>query len=415
MKTTYSIPSVRTRPVLGVLGMPGSGKSVLAAYLKEAGLSALRLGQFVEDEVIRRGLPHTSNSETIVREDLRREEGNDVLARRALQHIRNDAADEMFVLDGVYSPDEDQVLRDGFGAAYFTIAVVCNRKTRYGRLAIRDHRELTSEEARDRDLHEIEFLRKADTIVLADYFILNNYSVSAFLRSSLLTIARHLEAQGLMEGALQIADCDGSELIARCKSPSTFPGALLWLAQARALLERDPILTWQVADLGLALKSRVSLSFLLGIGMRDDITLGSSSLHRIAARGLAELGVDGRELLPFLNSSSEGSRSFAADALGELLYRPGAGHLFDLLKYDESDEAALWAALSLAKIASAYSDQSIPPRLEEIVASGSRDRRCYAFDALAKISRQRASDLLGKLDATRLGRDAIEELRALLK
>ncbi|MBL8119933.1 MAG: hypothetical protein JNJ78_20550, partial [Anaerolineae bacterium] len=60
------------------------------------------------------------------------------------------------------------------GASMVVVAVISARHLRYQRLASRDERPLTAEEARTRDYQEIERLEKGGPIAIADYTLLNN-------------------------------------------------------------------------------------------------------------------------------------------------------------------------------------------------------------------------------------------------
>ena len=160
--------------VLAVVGMPGSGKTIAASYLKSKGFPVVSLGAIVLDEVVRRGLPITPGNERIVREDLRRHHGMDVCAARALAQIRDELTHHrLVVIDGLYSWSEYQTLRKEFGDALVVLAVCAPRALRYARLASRPHRPLTEVEAEQRDFSEIETLEKGGPIAIADLIVLN--------------------------------------------------------------------------------------------------------------------------------------------------------------------------------------------------------------------------------------------------
>ena len=59
------------------------------------------------------------------------------------------------------------------------LAITTNSSVRYQRLAEREFRPLTAEQARSRDISEIENLEKGGPISIADYYIDNNGSVEA--------------------------------------------------------------------------------------------------------------------------------------------------------------------------------------------------------------------------------------------
>ena len=63
-----------------------------------------------------------------------------------------------------------------------TIAIVCDKSLRYDRLSKRDVRPFNNEEAKKRDITEIENIEKAGPIAYADYFIYNNGSMEEYYK-----------------------------------------------------------------------------------------------------------------------------------------------------------------------------------------------------------------------------------------
>jgi dephospho-CoA kinase len=159
---------------LALVGMPGAGKTLCAKHLEAGGFFQFRFGGIVVGEVERRGWPITPENERIVREELRRNEGMDVMAKRVLPHLK--AALEQYhgiVIDGLYSFSEYKTLHNELGADMAVVAIISPRELRYKRLADRPERPLTPEEAERRDYAEIESLEKGGPIAIADYSLLN--------------------------------------------------------------------------------------------------------------------------------------------------------------------------------------------------------------------------------------------------
>jgi dephospho-CoA kinase len=167
---------------LALVGMPGSGKTLCAEHLQKKGFYQFRFGGIVVGEVERRGWEVNPENERVVREELRRNEGMDVMARRALPHLRK-ALEERprIVIDGLYSFSEYKTLRAEFGDAMVVVAIVAPRAARYERLAKRSERPLTKEEAEQRDWLEIERLEKGGPIAIADYTLVNDGSPEGLL------------------------------------------------------------------------------------------------------------------------------------------------------------------------------------------------------------------------------------------
>lgn len=97
------------RFLIGLVGPIASGKQVLADYLKELGFTYLSLSDQVRIETRQRGLGVTRENLQNVGNALRRELGNDILARRALGLIDHDS--NMLVIDSIRNYAEMEYLR----------------------------------------------------------------------------------------------------------------------------------------------------------------------------------------------------------------------------------------------------------------------------------------------------------------
>lgn len=169
--------------VLALVGMPGSGKTLCAKHLEEYGYFQFRFGGIVTDEVERRGWEINPENERIVREELRKNEGMDVMVKRALPQLRLGLETQAtIIIDGLYSFSEYKTLLSEFGAEMVVLAIAAPRAERYARLAQRPDRPLTPEEAQDRDWQEIERLEKGGSIAIADYTLVNDESAKALLQ-----------------------------------------------------------------------------------------------------------------------------------------------------------------------------------------------------------------------------------------
>ncbi len=167
---------------LALVGMPGAGKTLCAKHLEGRGYFQYRFGSIVVDEVARRGLPLNPENERIVREQFRREEGMDAIARRALPHLKTALETHpCIIIDGLYSFSEYKMLHSELGGDMAVVAIVSARPLRYRRLAERLERPLTHDEAERRDYQEIERLEKGGPIAIADYTLLNDGEPEALL------------------------------------------------------------------------------------------------------------------------------------------------------------------------------------------------------------------------------------------
>ena len=167
--------------IIVVVGMAGSGKGTVVERLEEKfGFPKVYFGGMVYEEVKRRGLDITKDEE-FVREDMRKQDGVAVLAKRVTEKIRDlqKAGELTVVLDGLYSWSEYQYLRQEFADALTVVGVFTPRAERYRRAVSRDdkRRSYTLESIEKRDIAEIENIEKGGPIAIADYMLLNDKSI----------------------------------------------------------------------------------------------------------------------------------------------------------------------------------------------------------------------------------------------
>ena len=159
--------------IIAIVGMCGSGKSVACEHLEELGYKKVYFGGVTMDKLKEEGLDVNPANEKMMRERLRKEYGMAAYAILLLPKIKELAKDNNVVLDGLYSWDELKILNEEFKNMK-TIAIITDKQLRYERLKVRDIRPLTTEEAKNRDISEIENLAKGGPISYADYFVFNN-------------------------------------------------------------------------------------------------------------------------------------------------------------------------------------------------------------------------------------------------
>ena len=154
--------------LVAIVGMSGTGKSVVTDYLEEQNWKKLYFGGITYKLMKEAGIERTEDgkSEKEFREKLRKDYGPECYAKFLEPEIKEALKEGNVVLDGLYSwyKFEDLIL----------ICVVTDKKLRYQRVAERKERSFNKEAIIYRDLSEIENLAKGGPIAYADYFILNN-------------------------------------------------------------------------------------------------------------------------------------------------------------------------------------------------------------------------------------------------
>lgn len=164
--------------LIAIVGMPGAGKSEATSYLKSKNLPSIRFGSITDEAIEEQGLQVTPENEQQFREKIRKELGMAAYAIQAKPRV--DALlekNDVIVIDGLYSWEEYTYLKQFF-PKLILIHIFTEPIIRYKRLATRSVRPLSINEARMRDIAEIEKLHKDGPIAMADYLIENNASVS---------------------------------------------------------------------------------------------------------------------------------------------------------------------------------------------------------------------------------------------
>lgn len=168
--------------IIAVVGMSGSGKSVVVDYLTEKGFPKVYFGGMIYKEMKRRGVEITADgeSEKRFREMIRETEGKDWVVKQVIEEAKNliNAGQKRIVLDGLYSWTEYKILKKEFPGQLTVLAVVVPKALRHFRVGKRPERPFNTKEIQERDRSEVENLEKGGPIAMADYYVLNDESVA---------------------------------------------------------------------------------------------------------------------------------------------------------------------------------------------------------------------------------------------
>lgn len=157
-----------------IVGMPGSGKSLLVKAAKEIGLKIITMGDIVREEVVRRGMRLSIDALLEVAQELRRMHGDSYIALKTLEKLE-EVGDDIVVIDGVRSLSELEKFREKHHVV--VVAVHASPLTRFKRLLKRGREgdPRNWEEFIKRDLVELSW-GIGSVIALADYMIINEWS-----------------------------------------------------------------------------------------------------------------------------------------------------------------------------------------------------------------------------------------------
>jgi len=158
--------------VVGLVGMPGSGKSVVVETAQARGFDVVVMGDVVREETRKRGLELNPQNIGIVMLDLRKTNGVDVIAEKCVPYIEQTKGDKVIV-DGLRSLDEAEVFKKHF-PSFSLIAVHASPETRFNRLNRRQRSDDPDEWEvfHERDLRELS-VGLGNAIAMAEYIIIN--------------------------------------------------------------------------------------------------------------------------------------------------------------------------------------------------------------------------------------------------
>jgi len=156
-----------------ITGMPGSGKSIISETAKSLGFKVVTMGDVIREEADARGIAKTPATLGELMLIFRKEEGDDVVAKRCLAKIRGEP---LSVIEGVRGMDELTYFKKN--SEVCLIAVHASPATRFQRLLKRgrpdDPKDI--ETFRERDKRELD-VGLGSVIALADKVFVNEGTV----------------------------------------------------------------------------------------------------------------------------------------------------------------------------------------------------------------------------------------------
>lgn len=162
--------------VIGLVGMPGAGKSLVVEAAERRGYAVVVMGDVVREETRNRGLELNPKNMGQVMLELRKIGGNGVIAEKCVPKIEQ-AEGAKIVIDGLRSLHEAEVFKAHF-PKFTLIAVHASPETRFKRLNNRGRSDDPAdwEVFRERDLRELS-VGLGNAIAMAEYIIVNENSI----------------------------------------------------------------------------------------------------------------------------------------------------------------------------------------------------------------------------------------------
>ena len=175
--------------IVCLTGMPGAGKSTIAAGLQKRGFESINMGDAVRAEANRRNLEPTGQNLGKLMLELREKNGQGAVAELIKDQITNSKSD-VVVIDGVRSNAEIEVLKK-IGTVKL-LSIHASTDTRYGFLSTRKRSDDPQDRSsfNERDNREIG-VGISTSIALADESISNNnLTVDQLIQTAYNTIRK---------------------------------------------------------------------------------------------------------------------------------------------------------------------------------------------------------------------------------
>ena len=179
--------------IIAFTGMPFSGKSEAVEIAKQHGLSVIRMGDLVWDEVRSQGLPLSDETVGTVANEMRDKHGKDYWAIKTVEKIKLLQNSSVVIIDGIRNEEEINRFRIDLEGSFLLIAIDVSSKTRYRRAMTRGRIDDTCDINKiiKRDKREEEWGIK-DVISKADIYISNEGDLESFRKEMNRVISQEL-------------------------------------------------------------------------------------------------------------------------------------------------------------------------------------------------------------------------------
>jgi dephospho-CoA kinase len=171
---------------MGVVGLPGSGKSEVAKALEEFDVPSVRMGDVIWGELKRRGQGINEANVGNLSNEFRKSEGMGAIAKRCVPLVEScGKGKKAVVVDGIRGIEEVEEFRKRFGNNFHAIGVWASQETRYRRIVARKRADdtITWERFKEKDQRELSW-GLGDAIAMSDFMILNAGSAESLRRKS---------------------------------------------------------------------------------------------------------------------------------------------------------------------------------------------------------------------------------------
>lgn len=167
--------------IIGISGMPGSGKSIISTKAEEKGAIVVNMGDRVREEAEKR-----NEDSRVTAVKLREEQGEYVVAKLTIKKIKaiiasiDDLSEKLIMVEGIRSPYEVKMFKENFDD-FKILSVFTSPQIRFERLKLRKRKDDSNkyEIFEKRDQNELNF-GIGTVIATSDYLIINESSMESY-------------------------------------------------------------------------------------------------------------------------------------------------------------------------------------------------------------------------------------------
>ena len=158
--------------VLGVTGMPGSGKSIFLDTAIEKSAIVVSMGDIIREKAAERG-EDTGTTARKIREEFGQYIVSELTVERIKEILKEDTGVNFILVDGIRSPYEIEMFDESF-ENFTTVSVFASPKTRFERVTARNREDDSNvyEDFKERDERELN-LGIGTVMATSDYYIIN--------------------------------------------------------------------------------------------------------------------------------------------------------------------------------------------------------------------------------------------------
>jgi dephospho-CoA kinase len=176
--------------IIGITGMPGSGKGEVSSIARGLGIPVRSMGDVVRG-FFSDNCPNRDPMETgKFADEERKKFGKDIWALRLIQDVEGivQGGNPTVIIDGVRSPQEVEVFRSKWGKDLSILCIHSSPETRFMRLLSRGRNDdpVMRDEFEERDRRELEW-GLGDVIARADMMMINE-ATTEDLRKNVLEL-----------------------------------------------------------------------------------------------------------------------------------------------------------------------------------------------------------------------------------